>query len=154
MSRIEDWRFLTSGGVYTEDVGDARLAGACHVFFVRSPIAHARIVSIEVAAARAAPGVVAVFTGADLADLPLVAPPMPGRINERMSQPLLAREVVRHVGEAVAVAVTEDPYQMEDAAELVGVEYDPLPLVLDPYAAAAASAEVGTLLFPGAATNV
>ena len=154
MSRIEDWRFLTSGGVYTEDVGDERLAGACHVFFVRSPVAHARIVSIEVAAARAAPGVVAVFTGADLADLPLVAPPMPGRINERMSQPLLAREVVRHVGEAVAVAVTEDPYQMEDAAELVGVEYDPLPLVLDPYAAAAASAEVGTLLFPGAETNV
>ncbi len=152
--RIEDLRFLTTGGVYTEDVTDGRLEGACHVFFVRSPIAHARITSIDVSAALSAPGVVAAFTGADLADLPLAAPPMLGPVNKRMSQPLLARDVVRYVGEAVAVVVTEEPYQGEDAAELVDAGYDPLLPVLDPDAAAAASAEMGTLLFPDAGTNV
>jgi carbon-monoxide dehydrogenase large subunit len=152
--RIEDSRFLTTGGVYTEDVADERLDGACHVIFVRSPIAHARIASIDVSAALSASGVVAAFTGADLADLPLAAPPMPGPVDKRMSQPLLARGVVRYVGEAVAVVVTEDPYQGEDAAELVDVGYDPLPAVLDPEAAATASAETGTLLFPDAGTNI
>jgi carbon-monoxide dehydrogenase large subunit len=152
--RVEDPRFLTTGAVYTEDVADERLAGACHVFFIRSPLAHAKIAAIDVAAALSAPGAVAAYTGADLADLPLVAPPMPGLINQRMSQPLLAREVVRYVGEAVAVVVTEDPYQGEDAAALVDVDYDPLPLVLDTDAAAAAEAESGMLLFPDAGTNV
>jgi carbon-monoxide dehydrogenase large subunit len=152
--RIEDPRFLTTGGVYTEDVADDRLDGACHVFFVRSPVAHARIASIDMSAALSAPGVVAVFTGSDLADLPLAAPPMPGPIDKRMSQPLLARDVVRYVGEAVAVVVTEDLYQGEDAAELVDADYDPLAPVLDPEAAAAASAQMGTLLFPDAGTNV
>jgi aerobic carbon-monoxide dehydrogenase large subunit len=152
--RIEDARFLTTGGVYTEDVADERLEGACHVFFVRSPIAHARITSVDVGTALSAPGVVAAFTGADLAGLPLASPPMPGLINQRMSQPLLARGVVRHVGEAVAVVVTEGPYQGEDAAELIDVGYDLLPPVLDTDVAAAASADSGTLLFPEAGTNV
>ena len=65
--RTEDPRFLTTGGVYTEDVVDDRLAGAYHLFFVRSPIAHAKITAIDASAALEAPGVVAVFTGADLA---------------------------------------------------------------------------------------
>ena len=78
--RTEDPGFLTTGAVYTDDV---RLPGACHVFFVRSPVAHARIRSVDVSAALQAPGVVAAFTGADLADLPLLAPPMPGMINGR-----------------------------------------------------------------------
>ena len=151
--RIEDRRFLTTGGVYTEDVADERLNGACHVFFVRSLVAHAKIASIKVGTALAAPGVVAVFTGADLADLSLVAPPMP-MLNKRMSQPLLACDVVRYVGEAIAMVVTEDPYQGEDAAELVDVGYEPLPPVLDTETAAAASPESGTLLFPDAGTNV
>ncbi len=129
--RTEDPGFLTTGGVYTDDVVDERLAGACHVFFVRSPIAHARIRSVDVSAALRAPGVVAAFTGADLADLPLLAPPMPGMIDERMAEPPLARDVVRFVGEPVAVVVTEDPYQGEDAAELVDVDYDPCHAVLD-----------------------
>jgi len=149
--RTEDPGFLTTGGVYTDDVVDERLAGACHVFFVRSPVAHARIRSVDVSAALRAPGVVAAFTGADLADLPLLAPPMPGMINERMSQPVLARDVVRFVGEQVAVVVTEDPYQGEDAAELVDADYDVLPPVLD--LAEAASGESG-VLFPEAGTNV
>jgi carbon-monoxide dehydrogenase large subunit len=63
--RTEDPRFLTTGGVYTEDVVDERLDGACHLFFVRSPVAHARITGLDVSAARSAPGVVAVYTGAD-----------------------------------------------------------------------------------------
>ena len=72
--RTEDPRFLTTGGVYTEDVVDERLAGACHVFFVRSPLAHARITDVDVSAALAAPGVIAAFTGADLAGLPEIPP--------------------------------------------------------------------------------
>jgi aerobic carbon-monoxide dehydrogenase large subunit len=148
--RTEDPGFLTTGAVYTDDVVDERLAGAGHVFFVRSPVAHARIRSIDVSAALQAPGVVAAFTGADLAGLPLLAPPMPGMINDQMGQALLARDVVRFVGEPVAVVVTDDPYQGEDAMELVDADYDPLPPVID-----LAGAAVGdVLLFPDAGTNV
>ena len=64
--RTEDPQFLTTGGVYTEDVTDDRLTGACHVFFVRSPVAHARITGIDASAALEAPGVLAVFTGATI----------------------------------------------------------------------------------------
>ncbi len=149
--RTEDPGFLTTGGVYTDDVVDERLAGACHVFFVRSPIAHARIRSVNVSAALRAPGVSAAFTGADLADLPLLAAPMPGMIDERMGQPLLARDVARFVGEPVAVVITDDPYQGEDAAELIDVNYDPLPPVID--LADAAGGQAG-VLFPDAGTNV
>ena len=78
--RTEDPAFLTTGGVYTSDVADGRLAGACHVYFVRSPVAHARIRSLDVSAALSAPGVAAVFTGADLAGLQPLAPPMPGML--------------------------------------------------------------------------
>jgi aerobic carbon-monoxide dehydrogenase large subunit len=145
--RTEDPRFLTTGGIYTYDL---RLPGACHVQFVRSALAHARIRSIDVSAALAEPGVIAAFTGADLADLPLLAPPVPGMINDKMGQPLLARDVVRYVGEPVAVIVTEGPYQGEDAADLVDIDYEPLPPVIDP-----AEAESGSgLLFPDAGTNV
>src|SRR5271169_901820 len=76
--RTEDPRFLTTGGVYTDDM---QLPGACHVHFVRSAVAHARIRSVDVSAALEAPGVIAAFTGADLADLPLAAPPFPGMIS-------------------------------------------------------------------------
>ena len=147
--RTEDPRFLTSGGVYTEDVADDRLAGACHVCFVRSPAAHARICGIDVSGALAAPGVLAAFTGADLAGLPAVKPIMP-MLNAKMPQPLLANGTVRYVGEPVAVVVTEQPHQGEDAAELVAVDYDPLPAVVD--VAAAAADEV--VLFADAGTNV
>jgi aerobic carbon-monoxide dehydrogenase large subunit len=104
--RTEDPRFLTSGGVYTTDVEDEQLAGACHVHFVRSTVAHARITSIGISAALEAPGVIAVFTGADLAGLPVPPPPMAGMINGEMGQPTLARDVVRFVGEPLAVVVT------------------------------------------------
>jgi len=146
--RTEDPRFLTSGGVYTEDVVDERLAGACHVFFVRSPVAHAKIGGIDVSAALSAPGVVAAFTAADLGDL---APIKPGAMfNQQMARPVLASDKVRYVGDPVAIVVTEQPYQGEDAVELVDVDYDPLPAVID--LADAASDRV--LLYEEAGTNV
>jgi aerobic carbon-monoxide dehydrogenase large subunit len=146
--RTEDPRFLTSGGVYTEDVVDERLTGACHVFFVRSPVAHARIDGIDVSAALSAPGVVAAFTAADVADL---APIKPGAMfNQQMSRPILAADKVRFVGDPVAMVVTEQAYQGEDAIELVDVDYDLLPAVID--LAEAASDKV--LLYEEAGTNV
>ena len=149
--RTEDPRFLTRGGIYTTDVEDEQLAGACHVHFVRSTVAHARIASIDISAALEAPGVIAVFTGADLADLPVPPPPMAGMINAQMGQPPLARDVVRFVGEPVAVVVTEGRYQGEDAGDLVDVDYEALPPVIDMTTAADAAAPV---LFPEAGTNV
>jgi len=147
--RTEDPRFLTTGGVYTEDLTDDRLAGACHVFFVRSPVAHARIGRIDASAALAAPGVLAVYTAADLADLPSIEPIMAGLLNAKMTRRPLAAGKVRFVGEPVAVVVTEDSYQGEDAVELVDVDYDPLPPVVD--LDNALSDEV--ILFEDAGTN-
>jgi carbon-monoxide dehydrogenase large subunit len=146
--RTEDPKFLTTGGVYTEDLVDERLDGACHVFFVRSPVAHARINSVDVSAALEAPGVVAVYTGADLADLPLIPPSAAGLINTEMQQQLLPTDKVRFVGEPVAAVVTEHPYQGEDAVELVAVDYDTLPAALgfDP--------GDDSLLYEAAGTNV
>ncbi len=146
--RTEDPKFLTTGGVYTEDVVDERLTGAGWVFFARSPIAHARITGIDTAAVRAAPGVLAVFTADDV-DLP-PSGPMAKNMNPAMVRPLLARDVVRYVGEPVAMIVTEQPYQGEDAVELLEVDYDPLPALVRP--ADAERDEV--LLFPEAGTNV
>ncbi len=145
--RVEDPRFLTTGAVYTEDLVDERLTGAGHVTFVRSPVAHALIRSVDTSAAAAAPGVLAVVTGADI-DLPGLQPLLPQTPPE-MTQPLLARERVRYVGEPVAAVVTEQKYQGEDAAELVDVEYEPLPAVVDPVNAA----DDDVLLFPDAGTN-
>jgi aerobic carbon-monoxide dehydrogenase large subunit len=144
--RTEDPRFLTSGGVYTEDVVDERLAGACHVFFARSPVAHARIEAIDVSAALSAPGVIAAYTGADLADLPVVTP----GLNKKMTRAILPADKVRYVGEPVAIVVTEQAYQGEDAIELVDVDYDVLPAVVG--FADAASDKV--LLYDEAGTNV
>jgi aerobic carbon-monoxide dehydrogenase large subunit len=144
--RTEDPRFLTSGGVYTEDVVDERLAGACHVFFARSPVAHARIAGIDVSAALEAPGVIAAYTGADLADLPAVTP----GLNKQMVRAILTADKVRYVGEPVAIVVTEQAYQGEDAVELVDVDYDQLPAVVD--FADALAGEV--LLYDEAGTNV
>ncbi len=148
--RTEDPKFLTTGGVYTEDVTDDRLDGACHVFFARSPIAHARIRNIDVSAAKDAPGVLAVYTGADLAELPIIEPQMSGMVNANMTRHLLATDKVRFVGEPVAVVVTEHPYQGEDAIELIDVDYDPLPAVID-YDDALSDT---TLVFDEAHTNV
>ncbi len=155
--RTEDPRLLTKGGTYVDDM---RLPGMARVTFVRSPVAHAMITGIDTSAALAAPGVVAALTAADLTDL---GPPPPddgsgGEVNETVplpaggpwTEPLLAVDRVRYVGEPVAMVVTDDRYQGEDAAELVSVDYEPLPAVVGYDAALAGH----TLLFPAAGTNV
>jgi len=150
--RTEDPGFLTTGAVYTDDLQDERLAGACYVHFVRSTVAHARISGIDTSAAADADGVVAVYTGRDLAEAGVnPARPMMPNMNQQMLQPLLATDVVRFVGEPVAAVVTQEPYQGEDAMELVDVDYDPLPAVVD---VDDALSEAKGLLFPEAGTNV
>src|SRR6266700_1047497 len=150
--RSEDPGFLTTGGVYAEDVQDERLTGAVHVHFVRSTVAHAKINGIDTAAAKEADGVVAVYTGTDLAAAGLAQlKPMMPNMNQAMTQPMLVTGTVRFVGEPVAVVVTEHPYQGEDAIELVDIDYEFLPAVVNMN-----DAEAGLtgLLFPEAGTNV
>src|SRR6266446_8447394 len=136
VQRAEDDRLLRGRGRFTDDIDD----GALESVVVRSPFAHARIKSIDVSAARALPGVVAVYVAADLpfgqTDLPILIP-HPNLTHGR-TQRCLASEVVRYVGEAVAFVVAENRSLAEDAADLVDVDYDPLPVVITPEAAAAA----------------
>jgi len=132
--RVEDPKFLTTGGVYVDDLRDPRLAGAAYVTYVRSVVAHARI-TVDATAAANEPGVVAVFTGADFADIAPPPPPMPF-IAPTLVRPWLTPDVVRYVGEPIAAIITEDRYVGEDIAELVSVDYEPLPVVVDPRAAA------------------
>jgi aerobic carbon-monoxide dehydrogenase large subunit len=159
--RTEDPLLLTVGGTYVDDLRVPELTGAARVTFVRSPVAHALITGIDVAAAQEAPGVVAVLTAADINDLPPPPPapegePPPGSeaaplpMGGPWAEPLLAVDRVRFVGEPVAMVLTDDSYQGEDAAELVSVDYEPLPAVIDLDASVAGE----TLLFPAAGTNV
>lgn len=143
--RTEDPRFLRGAARYVEDVP---APGALRAAFVRSMMAHARLVRVDVTAALAAPGVAAVLTAGDL-DLP--PRPPSGNVDEAYGRPVLARDVVRFVGEPIAVVLAEDRALAADAAELVAVEYDPLPVVTDPEVAASPGAP---LLFPEAGTNV
>lgn len=146
--RVEDPALLTVGGTYVADLRVPELDGAAHVTYVRSTMAHARLASLDVDAARGAPGVLAVFTAADL-DLGPLPPPSP-MLNAAMVRPLLADGVVRFVGEPVAAIVSERPAHGADAAELVWPDYEPLPAIVDP----ATSAGNDTLLHPEAGTNV
>src|SRR5262245_24743002 len=123
--RKEDRRFLTGRGRYLDDL---RLADMLHAAIVRSPHAHARIAAIEIDAARAMPGVVAVLTGADLPETRAAIPPfVPSPGLRPYDHPAIAHAVVRHVGEAVAVVLVEDRYRAADAALAVTVNYDVLP---------------------------
>ncbi len=133
--RKEDPKFLTTGGVYMDDVRDeSLLAGAAHVTYVRSTAAHARILSIDTSAALEQPGVIGIFTGADLGLEPVPAP-----FNPMVSRPLLAMDVVRYVGEPIAAVVTERADQGEDAAEAVVIDYDVLEVLVDVDSAVASS---------------
>jgi carbon-monoxide dehydrogenase large subunit len=150
--RTEDPGFLSTGAVYTEDVQDERLVGACYVHFVRSTVAHAKISSIDASAARDAEGVIAVYTAADLAADGLdPLRPMAPFMNKAMTQTLLASDTVRFVGEPVAAVVTEEMYQGEDAIELVDVDYEILPAVVNMNDALAGGRG---LLFPEGGSNV
>jgi aerobic carbon-monoxide dehydrogenase large subunit len=140
--RREDYRFLTGCGQYTDDVNPAHHT---HAYFLRSPHAHAKIRAIDLAQAKAAPGVVAIYTGADLTGvngLPcgwLIT----GTDGQPMKEPphwVLAKDKVCYVGDGVAMVVAETPEQAKDAAELINVDYQVLPAVINPVAALASGA--------------
>ncbi|MDT7745762.1 MAG: aerobic carbon-monoxide dehydrogenase large subunit [Actinomycetota bacterium] len=147
--RVEDPELIRGHGTYVDNIVPP---GALHVVFVRSPLAHARLEAVDVAKAREASGVVAVLTGADLADLPDHRPFMV--LNDACARPLLARGKVRFVGDMVAAVVATTKADAVDAAELVEVDYDPLPAVVDAEAALADGAplqfeELGSNLASG-----
>lgn len=144
--RREDRALITNGGLF---VGDRQLPGCLQVGYVVSPFAHATIRAIDVAAARAAPGVVAVITGAEVAHLAPFATPNPA-IDKAMVRPLLPVDTVRFVGEAVVAVVAETSYQLADAIELVHVDYEARPVLVDPEVSLASTQK----LFAGAASNV
>jgi carbon-monoxide dehydrogenase large subunit len=131
--RVEDPRLVQGLGRYSDDVS---LAHEAHAAIVRSPHAHARVVGIDASAAREAPGVLAVLTGADLAADGVGTLPVDGTRKRRDGspafrppRPALVRDRVRHVGDAVALVVAETPAQAADAAALVAVDYARLPEV-------------------------
>ncbi|MGO9630963.1 MAG: xanthine dehydrogenase family protein molybdopterin-binding subunit [Xanthobacteraceae bacterium] len=149
VKRTEDPRLLTGLGTYTDD---RQVARALHVAFCRSNQSHARIRQIECSAARAAPGIVAVFSADDLSDLvkPIVAT---SRMANYHATPIvpLARGKVRYVGEPVVAVVAHSRYQAEDALELITIDYEPLPVIVDAEEAARSG---GPLLHEEAGTNV
>ncbi len=130
MKRVEDPRLIKGIATYTDDL---RLPGLVHAAILRSPYAHARVAAIDTEAARALPGVVAVFTGADVnahcgtvpcaASIPDLKAP---------AHTVLAGDRVYFVGHPVAVAIASDPYIARDAIEAIVVDYDPLPVVTNP----------------------
>ena len=135
LRRREDARFLTGAGQYTDDVV---LPGQTFGVFLRSPFAHARIKSIDTSQAAKAPGVVAIFTGADLAEAKVGGLPCGWLIHSNDGSPMkepphpvLAQGKVRHVGDQVALVVAETLLQAKDAAELIEVDYEELPAVID-----------------------
>jgi len=143
VKRVEDQRFLTGKGNYTEDINRP---GQTYAHIVRSPHAHARITSIDTSAAESAPGVVAVFTGKDVAEAGIGGLPCgwlitskDGNPMQEPPHPILVADKVRHVGDQVALVVAETKAEARDAAEKIEVDYEVLPAVLDMAAAAEAS---------------
>ncbi|HEU4353333.1 MAG TPA: xanthine dehydrogenase family protein molybdopterin-binding subunit, partial [Burkholderiales bacterium] len=135
VQRKEDYRFLTGSGQYTDDVA---LPNQSYAVFVRSPYAHAKIKNIDTQNAKGAKGVLAVYTGEDLATAKVGGLPCGWLITDVNGKPMkeppyppLAQGKVHHVGERVAVVVAETPEQARDAAEMVKVDYDELPAVVD-----------------------
>ncbi|HUY25846.1 MAG TPA: xanthine dehydrogenase family protein molybdopterin-binding subunit [Candidatus Binataceae bacterium] len=128
IKRREDPRLVTGAATYVDDL---RLPGMLCAMVLRSPHAHAKIISLELEKARALKGVVAVFSGADLKNkigsVPCVAP-----ADHVPFHPVLAQGKVRFIGEGVAVVVAVAPYLAQDALDLIEVDYDPLEAVIDP----------------------
>ncbi|NLD54136.1 MAG: xanthine dehydrogenase family protein molybdopterin-binding subunit [Burkholderiaceae bacterium] len=140
LTRREDARFLTGAGQYTDDV---TMQGQTYAVFLRSPHAHARIRGVDTKAAAAAPGVIAVFTGADLQAAKVNGLPCGWLIHSKdgtpmkePAHPVIAHEKVRHVGDQVALVIAETVVQAKDAAELIEVDYEVLPAVADTATAA------------------
>src|SRR5271166_954953 len=131
--RKEDYRFLVGAGQYTDDVNPPRHT---HVFFLRSPHAHAKLGKIDIAKAKAAPGVLAIYTGADMTGvngLPCgwLITGTDGQPMKEPPHPVLAQGKVRYVGDPVAMVIAESPAQAKDAAELIEVDYDVLPAIVN-----------------------
>jgi carbon-monoxide dehydrogenase large subunit len=132
--RTEDARLLTGKARFIDDL---ERPGLLHAAFLRSPYAHARIARIDTAAARARPGVTAVYTAADLGSFwkpaPMVVPPapIPGLVFNERTQVPLAKDEVRHIGEPVAVVVAASRYIAEDALADIAVDWEPLPVAAD-----------------------
>lgn len=143
--RVEDPRFLKGEGTY---IANLDLPGAVHLTYVRSSLAHGRITSIDADDARSMPGVVAVWTADDIDLEP--APPAHGFMNKAIRFPYVAKDTVRFVGDIVAVVVSTDKVSGTDAAEMVVVDYEPLPVVLD----LDESIRNEVVLHPDAETNV
>ncbi len=155
MTRKEDQRFITGTGRYTDDI---RLPGAAHGFVLRAPFAHANFKIGDLSAAKAAPGVLAVLTGADIArdgigDIPCRVPikNIDGSMSVLPPFPILAQDTVRHVGDAVAFIVAETVEQAQDASELIEVDYEDLPAIADTGGAMAPGAPQ---VWPQAKNNV
>src|SRR5438552_1818004 len=145
--RLEDPTLLTGEGKYVDDIVEP---GMLHVSYVRSTVAHANVVSVDIREAAKMPGVVAVYHGAgDDLGLPSFQsfPMMPASLN----RPIFATGKVRFVGDIVAAVVAETKSQAGDAADAVVVEYEHLPVVNTPMAGLAADAP---LLFPDHGSNV
>ncbi|MGI9557771.1 MAG: xanthine dehydrogenase family protein molybdopterin-binding subunit [Solirubrobacterales bacterium] len=131
--RTEDLPLVSGAGNYVDDI---EVDDALHARFVRSPVAHGRIEGIESAEARSVDGVAAVFTDAEI-DIGPMWPPIENPNAHAPSRPLLAKDVVRFVGEPVALVLAENPYVAEDAGSLVEVDVDPFEAVTDPVRAGA-----------------
>ncbi len=132
VKRHEDDRLIRGKGQYTDDI---RLPGMVYAHMVRSPHAHAKIKAIDIKAAQALPGVLAVFVGDDLKDSVGMIPTawIPPNADMKMTpHPALAYDTVRYVGDGVAVVIAEDPYTASDAADLVRVTYAPLEAMTHP----------------------
>src|SRR5713226_2153713 len=128
--RNEDPRLLRGMGAYVDDIDPP---GVLHAAILRSPYGHARIGSLDVSAARAYPGVHAVYTAEDLGDFNQPAPlvvPHPSLTHGRTQRPLAVNKVC-FIGEAVAMVVAQDRYTAEDAVDLIEVEWQPLPAMVD-----------------------
>jgi len=152
VKRLEDPKLITGSDPYVNDV---RLEGALQLAFVRSPHAHAILKRIDTSAAKKIPGVVAVLTGADInAEVGVIHTPIPPEMFASMNKQgysMLAEGRVRHVGEPVAVVAAETAAAAVDGAEAVVVDYEPLPVVVDPEAALA---EGAPLLYPETGSNL
>jgi aerobic carbon-monoxide dehydrogenase large subunit len=137
VKRVEDKRFITGHGNYTDDIV---LPHQTYASFVRSQYAHAKILSVDVSAARAMPGVVAIYTGADVANVNGV--PCGWQVNfkngdtmKEPKHPLLVADKVRHVGDAIAIVIAESNEEAVDAAQAINVDYEELPCIVDAFKA-------------------
>ncbi|MEO1019465.1 MAG: xanthine dehydrogenase family protein molybdopterin-binding subunit, partial [Pseudomonadota bacterium] len=154
VNRVEDQRFITGKGTYTDDIN---VSGQAFGTVVRSPVAHARIKSVDVEAAKSAPGVISVITAQEFAskagnEIPCMVPieNRDGSQRANALRPILATEKVCHVGDHIAFVVAETASQARDAAELVEIDFEDLPAVYD--TASATSSE--TLVHDRVAKNL